>query len=234
MIASARLVEAAPEAPGRVPGRLPFAFSPSLVVIEHPSAGSAEAIRALRTHLMAQHFNEGRRALAICAASRGVGCSFIAANLALSLSQIGVKSLLIDANLRAPSLDTLFGVSRSVLGLAECLASEDVGFRECIQADVQPSLSVVFSGGVPENPQELLASDRFKALTEFCLREFDATILDTPPANSCADARRVSTVIGYSLIVARRNVTYVDDVKILAGQLEDDHARVVGTVLNEA
>src|SRR5277367_4587965 len=90
--------------------RLRFMLSPSLVVVENPSDGPAEAIRALRTHLMAQHFQEGRRALAVCAASRGVGCSFIAANLALALSQIGVKSLLIDADLRAPSLDGLFGV----------------------------------------------------------------------------------------------------------------------------
>ncbi len=92
----------------------------------------------------------------------------------------------------------------------------------------------MFAGGVPANPQELLAGARFRSLTEFCLREFDATILDTPPANLCADARRVSTLIGYSLIVARRNVTYVDDVKTLVSQLEADRARVVGTVLNEA
>src|SRR5580700_2424004 len=85
-----------------------FAFSPSLVVASDPSGGPAEAIRALRTHLMAQHFQEGRRALAICAASRSVGCSFTAANLALALAQIGVKTLLIDADLRTPTLDVLF------------------------------------------------------------------------------------------------------------------------------
>jgi capsular exopolysaccharide synthesis family protein len=234
MIALAREVEVTAVGTETVSNRLTLALSPSLVVSANPLDGPAEAIRALRTHLMAQHFQEGRRALAICAASRGVGCSFIAANLALALAQIGVKVLLIDADLRTPKQTSLFGVKSRLRGLAECLASKDVTLRDYIQTDVQPSLSVMFSGAAPENPQELLAGDGFRTLSEFCLREFDATIVDTPPANTCADARRVSTVMGYSLIVARRNVTYVDDVKTLAAQLTADHSRVVGTVLNEA
>lgn len=62
----------------------------------------------------------------------------------------------------------------------------------------------------------------------FCLREYDATIIDTPPANTCSDARRVSTVVGYSLIVTRRNKSLVNDVKILTEQLRGDHAEVIG------
>src|SRR5580700_10926213 len=123
-----------------------FAFSPSLVVASDPSGGPAEAIRALRTHLMAQHFQEGRRALAICAASSGVGCSFIAANLALALSQIGVKTLLIDADLRAPTLGALLGATGVASGLAQCLASEAASFSDYIQSEVAPSLSVMFAG----------------------------------------------------------------------------------------
>jgi capsular exopolysaccharide synthesis family protein len=183
---------------------------------------------------MAQHFQEGRRALAVCAASRGVGCSFVASNLALSLSQIGVKTLLVDADLRGPTLDEVFGAQGQYSGLAQCLSSQDARFGDYIQHDLEPHLSVMFAGGSPESPQELLAGDRFTALMEFCLREFDATILDTAAANTCADARRVSTVIGYSLIVARRNVSYVGEIETLAAQLAADHARVVGSVLNEA
>ena len=237
MTSSPRLVAASPAPTEELDAGAPrpaFALSPTLVVSAAPSGAAAEAIRALRTHLMAQHFQEGRRALAICAASRGVGCTFIAANLALALSQIGVKTLLIDADLRAPRLDELFGPVSPPAGLAQCLSTDDAAFSVYIQRDVEPNLSVMFAGGAPASPQELLAGTRFRSLTEFCLREFDATILDTPPANVCADARRVSTAIGYSLIVARQDITYVDDVKTLASQLEADRARVVGTVLNEA
>ena len=208
------------------------ALSPSLIMQSASEGVAPEAIRALRTHLMAQHVHEGRRALAVCATSAGSGCTFIAANLALALGQIGVKTLLIDADLRNPSLDSLFRFSQPLQGLAQCLADDEI-FSEYIQPDVQPSLAVMFSGGRASNPQELLASDRFRSLMDFCLREFEVTIVDTSPANICSDARRVSTVTGYSLIVTKRNVSYVDDVKTLVAQLQADHSRVIGTVLND-
>lgn len=209
------------------------ARAPSLVMLSEPAGAAAEAIRALRTHLMAQHIQEGRRALAVCAASAGVGCSFIAANLAVALSQIGVKTLLIDADLRRPAIQGLLGSADANVGLTQSLGPDGVEFSEAIQPDVLPNLSVMFSGGAAATPQELLGGERFKGLMDFCLREYDATIVDTPPANTCADARRISTVVGYSLIVARRHSSYVDDVKTLISQLQVDHARVVGTVLNE-
>jgi protein-tyrosine kinase len=209
-------------------------LSPSLAVSGEASGAAAEAIRALRTHLVAQHFHLGRRALTVCAASAGVGCSFVAANLALALAQIGIPTLLIDANLRNPSLSSMFGATGPITGLADCLASDEGEFSKYVQPNVQSDLSLMFAAETPSNPQELLARRRFRDLLDFCFREFEATILDTAPANVCADARRVSTVTGYSLIVARRNVTYVEDVKLLANQLTADHAHVIGCVLNEA
>jgi capsular exopolysaccharide synthesis family protein len=208
-------------------------FSSSLVTLSRPQDAPAEAIRALRTYIMTHHVQGGRRALAVCAASPGVGCTFTAANLAVALSQIGIKTLLIDGNLRAPGVEQLIQPPAPMDGLRQCLASYDANFNDCIDADVLPGLSVMYAGGASANPQELLAGHRFKDLMEFCLRDYEATIVDTPAANSCSDARRVSTVVGYSLLVARINKSYVDDLKTLTSQLQGDHARVVGTVLNE-
>ena len=92
----------------------------------------------------------------------------------------------------------------------------------------------MFAGEPINNAQELLASDRFSNLIERCLRDYDLTIIDTPPANGCADARRISTVVGYSLIAAKRHHSFVGDVRALAAQLRQDRAQIVGTVLNEA
>jgi protein-tyrosine kinase len=209
-------------------------FSPSLVTIAHPQGAPAEAVGALRTYVMTHHVHEGRRALAVCAASLGVGCTFTAVNLAVALSQIGVKTLLIDANMRAPGVDLLIRRSIKMDGLRQCLGAEEVTFSDGIDSNVLPNLSVMYSGGVSPNAQELLSGHRFKTLMEFCLRDFEATILDTPAANGCSDARRISTVVGYSLLVARINKTNVEDLKTLTSQLQDDRARVVGTVLNEA
>ena len=212
--------------------QLGFTLAPSLVALDGEVNVRTEAFRGLRTHIMARHVGEGRRSIVICGPTPSVGCTFVAANLAVALSQIGVNTLLIDANLREPALDRIFRPSAPVSGLQQCLSGED-GFAEHIQHDVIPDLSVLFAGGATQNPQELLASERFASLMSFSLREFDMTIVDTPPANSCSDVHRVSTVAGYSLIVARKDRTLVSDVRVLADQLQNDYARVIGTVLTE-
>lgn len=210
----------------------PFVFK-SMVTVAETNSRTAEAIRALRTHVMARHVNEGHRALAICAASRGNGCTFVASNLAVALSQIGVNTLLLDADLRSPGVAKAFGYKSPKSDLRTVLSSP-INFNDSIERNVLPGLSVLFSAGTANNAQELLASGRFKSLMDFCLREFDATIVDTAPANRYSDARRVSTVVGYSLIVAQRNKSHINDIKALAEHLRGDHATVIGTVLNEA
>ena len=211
-----------------------FALSSALVVVSEPNSRATEAFRAMRTHVMAQHVSEGRRALAICAPNIGVGCTFVAANLAVAISQAGVKTMLIDADMRRPSLERLIRPPRTTSGLAQCLESNGTEFGDAINHEVLANLSVIYAGASPRTPQELLASDRFKDLMNYCLREYDMTIIDTAPANTFSDARRISTVVGYSLIVAGKNSTYVADIKTLASQIQADHAQVVGTVLNQA
>jgi protein-tyrosine kinase len=238
MISAARRMESEPRnlqaGSGRLKADEAYSFAPGMIMVSNPTGAATEAIRALRTHLTAQHVQEGRRAIAICAASRGVGCSFVAANLAVAFSQAGLKTLLVDADMRDPTVEEMIRPPRPRSGLVQYLASADRDFSDSIAADVLPGLSIIYSGGAAANAQELLAGERFKRLMDFCMRDFDITVLDTPAANTCADARRVSTVVGYSLIVARRNKSFVDDVKTLSSQLHADHARVVGTVLNEA
>jgi capsular exopolysaccharide synthesis family protein len=206
----------------------------SLVMVADPLGGQAESVRALRTHLVAQHVHEGRRALAVCAASAGVGCTFVAANLAVAFSQIGLNTLIIDGDLRRPALDQMIRPPAAVRGLRDCLTSSGANYNNVIEADVLPNLSVMYAGGAASNPQELLAGVRFKALLDFCLRDFDITIIDTPPANRCSDARLVGSVAGYSLIVVRRNLSMVGDVKTLADQLRADQVSVIGSVLTES
>jgi len=187
----------------------------------------------MRTHIMARHVEDGRRGLSMCAPTQGVGCTFMATNLAVSLAQIGVKTLLIDGDLRAPSVQRFIEPTVATEGLIQSLVVTDQHPYDMIHPEVLPNLSVLFSGGVAENAQELLGGERFKDLIDRCLRDFEFTIVDTPPINVCADARRISTVVGYGLIVARRHVTYFTDVGVLAAQLQEDGVKVVGTVLNE-
>lgn len=233
-----QLAQVARNAPGaeanRPAVRDGYVYSPSLVMISDPYGAAAEAVRAVRTHIMAQHVKEGRRALAICGPSSGVGCTFVAANLAVAFAQVGMKTLLVDGNLRAPSVHQMIRPPQLVSGLRHCLAAPNAAFSESIDAGVLANLGIMYSGGAAPNPQELLSSGSFQSLMDYAMREYDLTILDTPPANTSSDARRISTLCGYSLVVTRRNVSLVADVQTLIAQIRADHGQVIGTVLNEA
>lgn len=208
-------------------------LSSDLHILSDPTGIRAESIRALRAHLSAQHLRDGRRSLAICGPAVGAGCSYVAANLAVALAQTGVKTLLIDANLREPGLDHFFVPNRETPGLLQCLSDPNVSLRDAILEDVQPDLSLLFAGGVSTNAQELVAGAAFKSLIDSCVRDYDITIVDAPAANTSADARRIAAVLRYALVVAWRHHSYVKDIRTLVGELTNDRVRVVGTYLND-
>jgi protein-tyrosine kinase len=205
----------------------------SLVILESPDSIEAEAIRGLRTRIMAQHVREGRRALAICSPTEDTGSSFVAANLATAMAQIGVKTLVVDANLRMPKIANMFRLDDNALGLADYLADPDLAVDSIVQETALPFLSVITAGSLRTDPQELLAGSRFKTFMDQLLREFELTILDTTATSRCTDAQRVATVAGYSLIVARKHKSHVKDVATLVKLLRADRSNVVGTVLND-
>jgi protein-tyrosine kinase len=205
----------------------------SLVILESPDSIEAEAIRGLRTRIMAQHVREGRRALAICSPTEDTGSSFVAANLATAMAQIGVKTLVVDANLRTPKIANMFRLDENAAGLSDYLADPDLAVDGILQETALPFLSVITAGSLRSDPQELLAGGRFKAFMDQLLREFELTILDTTATSRCTDAQRVATVAGYSLIVARKHKSHVKDVATLVKLLRADRSNVVGTVLND-
>jgi Mrp family chromosome partitioning ATPase len=108
-----------------------------------------------------------------------------------------------------------------------------VAVGDYVQEHIQPNFSVMFAGGAALNAQELLARSSFEQVVNACMRDFTMTIIDAPPANSCADCRRIASVAGYSLIVTRRHKGLVEDVKTLANQLRATHSTVIGTVMND-
>lgn len=214
-------------------GRNGFRFSRKIVALSAPNSIQAESFGSLQTHLKAKHIGDGRRSLAICAATPGVGTSYVAVNLAMSFAMAGLNTMLIDANMRAPSLEEYIAPDKAPLGLRQCLGDTEVEFADVILDDVFPNLSLIYSGGVAPNPQELLASKAMNELLDTCLRDYDVTIVDTPPGNSSADARRIAMAVRYAMLVAKKNDSFVGDVKKLADELTSDRATVIGTFLND-
>ncbi|WP_419815070.1 P-loop NTPase [Glacieibacterium sp.] len=207
--------------------------SDELVVLTDPLGAKAEAIRLLRTQIIAQHIKPGRRALAMIAPIEGAGCSFLTANLAAALSQVGMKTLIVDANMRSPRVDQIFGLDVGGPGLSSYLSLQAARPERVVNANVLPNLSVISAGPPVARPQELLSSTRFRDGMNMLLREYDIALFDTPPANSSADALTVAAAVGHSIIIARRDQTFVSDVATLSEQLKSARCAVVGAVLNE-
>lgn len=202
------------------------------VLLTAPDGATAEAIRVLRTRIQSQHLQLGRRALAMCGPTPEVGCTFLAVNLAIALAQIGVKTLLVDGDLRDPSIHTYFDPPLRGGGLYGCLRSSADSVAEFMDENILPGLDVLGAGHPDSTAHELLAGEKFPEIINACIRDYDMTIIDTPPANSCADGLRICTVTGFGLIVTRKDRTLVSDVRVLADQLRKERTRTVGTVLN--
>jgi Mrp family chromosome partitioning ATPase len=169
----------------------------------------------------------------VCGATDGSGASYIAANLAVALSQVGIKTLLVDANLRNPRLDAVFGIDPNGPGLSTYLTLEVNRPERVVYPNVLPNLSVVPAGPPVARPQELLSGARFRTGVDILLRQHDVALFDTPATNENSDALTVAGVLGYALVVARRNHAFVKDVQTLSAQLASSRATVIGSVLNE-
>jgi protein-tyrosine kinase len=209
-----------------------FEISPELVALGAFSRRKgAEAVFSLGSELLLHHFDLGRRGLAICGASQRVGLSFMAANLAVALSTSGLSVMLVDANLRSPGLDRIIRPLQEGPGLLQAL-TDGLAVADVVRHEVLPHLSVVYAGGVAANPQDLLESHRFPRFLESCLRDYDCTLVDTPPANGSPDGLRIAAILGYALVVVRQGVTYADDVEVLTRELRQDGVNVIGTVFN--
>jgi protein-tyrosine kinase len=209
------------------------ALSDELIVLSDPASPRAESMRLLRTQIIAQHVGAGRRAFAVTGATDGSGATYIAANLAAALSQVGIKTLLVDANLRNPRVDAVFGIDPNGPGLSSYLSLEVNRPERVVYPNVLPNLSVVPAGPPVARPQELLSGARFRTGVDILLRQHDVALFDTPATNENADALTVAGVLGYALIVARRNHSFIKDVQVLTGQLAASRATVIGSVLNE-
>jgi receptor protein-tyrosine kinase len=203
-----------------------------LVIAYDPSRPAAEDLRALRTQLLIRWSARGVRspALAIVSPDSGEGRSYVAANLAVAFAQLGERTLLIDADLRAPRQHQIFGLSGGV-GLSAVLSGR------CGREAVTPlpafgALSLLPAGACPPNPLELLTRPAFALLLEELRPEFDLVLFDTAPARPFADAHGVTFRAGAALVLARRDRTRLADVGCVVRELTEAGAWVVGTVFN--
>lgn len=211
-------------------------LDPSLIAAYRPDTPIVEQLRALRSQLVLRWFETNptptpvRKALAIVSPGKQEGRSFIAANLAIVFSQLGERTLLIDADLRAPTQHKLFALG-SGPGLTGMLSGR-AGSEAIVRAPALRALSVLPAGPLPPNPQELLSRAAFSELLDAASRNHDVVLIDTPAASDYADALTVAMRAGGALLIARKHQSSFGGLKTLAKHLQPSCA-IVGSVLND-
>jgi protein-tyrosine kinase len=206
------------------------ALDPELVAAFHPRDPKVEALRVLRSQIALRWYAE-HKSMVVTGARSGQGTSHIAANLAVVFSQLGERTLLIDADLRNPRQHHLFR-RQAGPGLSDILAGR--ASMDVIEPIAEmTNLALLTAGTIPPNPQELLGRPALADLLNAADAEYDVILFDTPPALDCSDAQTLSARIGGTLIVVRRDQAKIADVEEVKRQLAIAGAETVGAVLND-
>jgi protein-tyrosine kinase len=210
------------------------ALSDELITAYEPAGPQAEALRAVRDQLILRWLDRKpeSRTLAILSAARGDGRSFIAANLAVVFSQLGSRTLLIDADLRNSRQHRLFGLENRI-GLSALLAGRAAPHEAIERIAPLANLTVLPAGAPPPNPQDLLARPAFAQLLRQLGAQSDVVLIDCPPAGASTDAQTIAVRAGAALVVVRRHSSRMWRVQGISSSVGEAQARIVGVVLNE-
>jgi receptor protein-tyrosine kinase len=207
--------------------------SDELVAAYQPFSPRVEQIRAIRSQLMLRWFDKAelRQVLAIVGSGRSDGRSYLAANLAVVFSQLGERTLLVDADLRFPRQHELFYLENKV-GFSTVLSGRS---REeaIVRIPDLAGLCVLPAGPVPPNPLELLNRLNFDEFLIQVKASFDIVIIDTPALSVGEDGAMMAVRTGAALAVARKDKTRMADFTDMVQGLMNAGVAVVGSVLNE-
>jgi chain length determinant protein tyrosine kinase EpsG len=208
--------------------------NPELVIAANPFSDEAEAFRELRSQLLMGVMapDKPRRALAVVSPDVGDGKTYLASNVAAAFSQLGGPTLFIDADMRTPRSQDVFGITLNRTGLSAMLSgrAEDGLVQRSSQL---PSLFVLPVGAIPPNPLELIQRPAFSLLIQEMVGKFDHVIVDTPATSHGADSRAIAAICGAVLVVGRRGRTSMKSLNGLVSALGRGPATLAGVVMNE-
>ena len=207
--------------------------NPELVALNQPFGVQAESFRAIRSQIMMRLFNEGqdRCALAVVSPDSGDGKSFFSANLAITLAQLGGRTLLVDADMRGPRQHQVFGIPNNA-GLSGILSGRAEA-KVIQQVLGVPSLFVLPVGITPPNPLELVERPAFGLLIRELLAKFDHVVVDTPAARYGSDCAVIAARCGAALVIARQDKSRLARLEELVSNLAETPAKLAGVIVNE-
>lgn len=199
------------------------------VIDKKPKSIAAEAYRTLRTNIQYSSFDEEYRTIVVTSTEPGEGKTTTAGNLAVALAQGESTVLLIDADMRKPSMHKRFKISNE-FGLSDVLLHKKT--LEDVRHNHNKNLVVLTSGKIPPNPAEMLASKAMEAFLKEMREHFDYIILDVPPLQAVTDAQVLSTKADGVLLVVKAGNTKKEDVANSVNSIKKVKGKVIGVVLN--
>lgn len=201
----------------------------TLVTMERVENQISEEFRSLRSNIKFASFNKNIKTIVITSPSSGDGKTMTAANLAMVFSQEGKKVLLVDADLRKPSIHYMYGLVNDC-GLCNFLIGQkDIN---AIIRSVYPNIDVITSGLTPPNPPELLGSLQMSDFISKVREQYDVVVFDTPPVLAVTDATLIANQSDGCLLVVRVKKNDVKDVMKVKEQLHFAGANLLGAVIN--
>lgn len=200
------------------------------IVDKLPKSITAESYRSLRTNIQYSSIDKQVKTLVVTSSNAGEGKSTVAGNLAYTFFQSGKRVLIIDCDLRKPSLHRKFNVSNEV-GLTDVL----VGTSELnkVMKKIDDSLYLLTTGTLPPNPAEIIGSNTMENFLEECKINFDYIILDTPPILPVTDSKLLAIKADATVLVVRSEISKLKHVSQAFKELGKVNANVIGTILND-
>ncbi|MEW8992895.1 CpsD/CapB family tyrosine-protein kinase [Clostridium sp.] len=199
------------------------------IVEKEPKSIVAESYRTLRTNLQYSSFDSDYKVIVITSSNPSEGKSTIAGNLALSLSKGDKKVILVDCDLRKPTLHKRFKMS-NVTGLSEIILEKETNV--IVGQRYNENLIVITAGTIPPNPSEMLGSKYMSNLIDALRELYDYVILDTPPIQLVTDAQILSAMADGTILVVRAEETKKSSVHNAIDLLRKVNANIIGIVLN--
>ncbi|MBN8235130.1 CpsD/CapB family tyrosine-protein kinase [Halobacillus kuroshimensis] len=203
----------------------------NLVTKNNPKSPIAEQFRAIRTNLQFTSVDKDLETMVVTSANPSEGKSVTTANVAVVFAQQGKRVLLVDADLRKPTIHYTFRVPNTI-GLSNYLIGAQKVSEIASHTDLN-KLDVITCGPIPPNPSELLGSNKMKEFIEEAKQTYDMIIFDTPPVHAVTDSQVLGNFVDGVLLVVRSKQTEKDSAVKAKEQLEQSQANILGVVLND-
>lgn len=201
-----------------------------LVLNEPQSAFVAESFEYVRINLQYYFKDEFNKLIGITSSIGGEGKTFCSSNLACSFAGSGLRTLLIEADLRKPKLDTYFKKD-TLYGLSDYL-DRDIGYEKIVRSTHVPHLDIIFAGSSEGNPIKLLESQNMEELLDRVKRIYDKVIVDTPPVGLVADYLLLQRFFDINIFVVRNNYTDKDNIKAINEIQENNSIKNINLLFN--